>query len=53
MDYLLRAKIYRSRFDKLNKVPNKSERLLQLISKIQILGLFFCFKHMTDERLNN
>lgn len=53
MNSLAKAKIYRARFEKLNSIPNKSERLKLLISKIESLGIFFCFKHMIEERIKN
>jgi hypothetical protein len=53
MNNLDKAKIYRARFERLNSIPKKSERLILIISKVESLGLFFCFKHLLDLKINN
>lgn len=53
MNNLTKAKIYRKRFERLNSIPQKSERLKIIISRVESLGLFFCFKHILERRFNN
>ncbi len=53
MSNLQKAKIYKARFDKLSSIPNKSEKLKVLITKIEYIGLRFCLKHTLEERLKN
>lgn len=51
MTYYERAIIYRARYDRLNAIPNKSERLKKIIEKVLMLGLFYCFNEMLEKRM--
>lgn len=51
MTYIERARIYRARYERLNAIPNKSERLKAIINKVMMLGLFYCFNEMVEKKL--
>ncbi len=51
MTYIERARIYRARYERLNAIPNKSERLQAITDKILMLGLFYCFNEMLEKKL--
>lgn len=51
MTNIEKARIYRARFERLNALPKKSKRLKEIINRIRMIGLFYCFNQMLEDRL--
>ncbi len=53
MKNIEKAKIYRKRFEKLMKIKNPSPRLVLIIEKIQLRGMYYCLMEMYSNKTIN